>query len=89
MLTIQTNPKPLINYDEEYDVVTVHFKGKAIPSYCQDVEEWLQVFRALDSREHVGVSVWDFWNRYRSGELKKVNLPFSIDWDAIASSIKH
>jgi len=89
MLITKTPHKLIVDYDKEYDKITVHIKGEKIASYTHGVKEWLQLHKSLKDNEYTAITVWDFMKRYKSNQLKDLEIPIMIKWDYIAKKIKN
>ena len=71
-----------INYDEKSDYLEIFIEGSS-PTYGEEIEDDITLFRKEDTGEVVGVGILNFKKRTKSLNNIKLNLPFAINFSEL------
>lgn len=71
-----------IYYDEEGDYLEIFIEGQS-PTYGEDIEDDITLFKSEETNEVVGVGILNFKQRTKSLHDIKLNLPFEINFSAL------
>ena len=74
--------KMAINYDEKSDYLEIFIEGSS-PTYGEEIEDDITLFRKEDTGEVVGVGILNFKKRTKSLNNIKLNLPFAINFSEL------
>lgn len=74
--------KTIIHYDEEGDYLEIFIEWSS-PTYGEDIEEDITLFRSEATNEIVGIGILNFKTRTKSFNNIKVNLPFEINFSEL------
>lgn len=71
-----------IYYDEEGDYLEIFIEGQS-PTYGEDVEKGITLFKKERTDEVVGVGILDFRKKAKSLDNIRLNLPFNINFSSL------
>lgn len=74
--------KMSIYYDEEGDYLEIFIDGQS-PTYGEEMEDDITLFKKEGSNEVVGVGILNFKERAKSLNNIKLNLPFNVNFSAL------
>lgn len=71
-----------IYYDEEGDYLEIFIENKS-PTYGEDIEEDITLFKTEETDEIVGIGILNFKKRTKSLKDIKLNLPFEVNFSTL------
>ena len=74
--------KMSIYYDEEGDYLEIFIEGQS-PTYGEDIEDDITLFKKEGSNEVVGIGILNFKERTKSLNDMKLNLPFKVNFSSL------
>ena len=74
--------KMSIYYDDEGDYLEIFIEGQS-PTYGENVEKGITLFKKEGTDEVVGVGILNFRKRAKSLDNIRLNLPFKVNFSAL------
>ncbi|MEX0920220.1 MAG: DUF2283 domain-containing protein [Candidatus Pacearchaeota archaeon] len=69
-------------YDEEGDYLEIFIEGQS-PTYGEDVENGITLFKKESTDEIVGIGILNFRKKAKSLDNIRLNLPFNVNFSSL------
>lgn len=69
-----------LNLDKRNDILYLGLSDTG-NSYGEEINPGVVILHDIDSDDITGITIFDFYKRYKSGTLNNISLPINIDFN--------